>query len=155
MLFLQHVGPFFLSFWFPWWQSFVFGGSIKLEYHNVDRAALNFLVTKMCFTIYLLMQIIYCVSTSFHVPCSSPFCLLLLKFPISCAKSQKHVYMLPVGLLSCLGSPVLGYLAAGILIGPYGLSIIRHVHGTKAIAEFGVVFLLFNIGLEVKVMIAV
>jgi len=49
----------------------------------------------------------------------------------------------------CLGSPVLGYLAAGILIGPYGLSIIRHVHGTKAVAEFGVVFLLFNIGLEV------
>jgi len=41
-------------------------------------------------------------------------------------------------------------LAAGILIGPYGLSIIRHVHGTKAIAEFGVVFLLFNIGLEVE-----
>ncbi|KAK9144955.1 hypothetical protein Sjap_004858 [Stephania japonica] len=39
------------------------------------------------------------------------------------------------------GSPVLGYLAAGVLIGPYGLSIIRHVHGTKAIAEFGVVFL--------------
>lgn len=52
-------------------------------------------------------------------------------------------------LLYLLGSPVLGYLTAGILIGPYGLSIIRHVHGTKAIAEFGVVFLLFNIGLEV------
>lgn len=52
-------------------------------------------------------------------------------------------------MLLSLGSPVLGYLAAGILIGPYGLSIIRHVHGTKAIAEFGVVFLLFNIGLEV------
>ncbi|XP_061968788.1 K(+) efflux antiporter 2, chloroplastic-like [Populus nigra] len=49
------------------------------------------------------------------------------------------------------GSPVLGYLAAGILIGPYGLSIIRHVLGTKAIAEFGVVFLLFNIGLELSV----
>ncbi|KAL2457684.1 K(+) efflux antiporter 2 [Abeliophyllum distichum] len=49
------------------------------------------------------------------------------------------------------GSPVLGYLAAGILIGPYGVSIIRHVHGTKAIAEFGVVFLLFNIGLELSV----
>ncbi|GER40053.1 glutathione-regulated potassium-efflux system protein [Striga asiatica] len=47
--------------------------------------------------------------------------------------------------------PVLGYLAAGILIGPYGLSIIRNVHGTKAIAEFGVVFLLFNIGLELSV----
>ncbi|XP_042046486.1 K(+) efflux antiporter 2, chloroplastic-like [Salvia splendens] len=49
------------------------------------------------------------------------------------------------------GSPVLGYLAAGILIGPYGLSIIRNVHETKAIAEFGVVFLLFNIGLELSV----
>jgi hypothetical protein len=47
------------------------------------------------------------------------------------------------------GSPVLGYLAAGVLIGPYSLSIIKNVHGTKMIAEFGVVFLLFNIGLEV------
>ena len=58
-----------------------------------------------------------------------------------------------MGVFSALlyvGSPVLGYLAAGILIGPYGLSIITHVHGTKAIAEFGVVFLLFNIGLEVS-----
>ncbi|CAN1237006.1 K(+) efflux antiporter 2, chloroplastic [Linum grandiflorum] len=33
------------------------------------------------------------------------------------------------------GSPVLGYLAAGILIGPYGLSIIRNVHGTKLSVE--------------------
>ncbi|KAL7208249.1 hypothetical protein ACSBR1_030076 [Camellia fascicularis] len=49
------------------------------------------------------------------------------------------------------GSPVLGYLIAGIFIGPYGLSIIRHVHGTKAITEFGVVFLMFNIGLELSV----
>jgi len=56
-------------------------------------------------------------------------------------------------LQQCLGSPVLGYLAAGILIGPYGLSIIRHVHATKAVAEFGVVFLLFNIGLEVGILI--
>ncbi|GMP43403.1 hypothetical protein CsSME_00012773 [Camellia sinensis var. sinensis] len=46
------------------------------------------------------------------------------------------------------GSPVLGYLTAVILIGPYGLSIIHHVHGTKAIAEFEVVFLMFNFGLS-------
>lgn len=51
--------------------------------------------------------------------------------------------------LAWTGSPVLGYLAAGVLIGPYTLSIIKNVHGTKMIAEFGVVFLLFNIGLEV------
>ncbi|GMP60084.1 hypothetical protein CsSME_00023098 [Camellia sinensis var. sinensis] len=49
------------------------------------------------------------------------------------------------------GSPVLGYLTAVILIGPYGLSIIHHVHGTKAIAEFEVVFLMFNIGLGLSV----
>ncbi|KAI7748930.1 hypothetical protein M8C21_029619, partial [Ambrosia artemisiifolia] len=35
------------------------------------------------------------------------------------------------------GSPVFEYLTAGILIGAYGLSIIRNVHATKAIAEFG------------------
>lgn len=45
---------------------------------------------------------------------------------------------------------MLGYLAAGVLIGPYALSIIKNVHGTRMIAEFGVVFLLFNIGLEVR-----
>ncbi|PPS15103.1 hypothetical protein GOBAR_AA05476 [Gossypium barbadense] len=49
------------------------------------------------------------------------------------------------------GSPVLGCLVAGILVGPYGLSIIHHVHSTKAIAEFGAVFLLFNICLELSV----
>ncbi|CAK9180059.1 unnamed protein product [Ilex paraguariensis] len=61
------------------------------------------------------------------------------------------VIMVPIFQKIPGGSPVLGYLTAGILIGPYGLSIIRHVHGTKAIAEFGVVFLLFNIGLELSV----
>ena len=44
---------------------------------------------------------------------------------------------------------MLGYLIGGVLIGPHALSIIQNVHATKTIAEFGVVFLLFNIGLEV------
>ncbi|CAI5516621.1 unnamed protein product [Closterium sp. Naga37s-1] len=35
-------------------------------------------------------------------------------------------------VVSC-GSPVLGYLAAGALIRSYALSIIKHVHGTKAL----------------------
>lgn len=52
--------------------------------------------------------------------------------------------------MDCAGSPVLGYLVAGVLIGPHTMHIIKNVHGTKAIAEFGVVFLLFNIGLEVR-----
>jgi len=45
-------------------------------------------------------------------------------------------------------SPVLGYLVAGAAIGPYGLEFIGDVKSTGSIAEFGVVFLLFYIGLE-------
>lgn len=47
-------------------------------------------------------------------------------------------------------SPVLGYLAAGTAIGPYGLGFIRDVQTTTGIAEFGVIFLLFLIGLELS-----
>ena len=45
-------------------------------------------------------------------------------------------------------SPVLGYLAAGMLIGPFGIGLVADVHSIHAFAEFGVVFLLFTIGLE-------
>ena len=44
-------------------------------------------------------------------------------------------------------SPIVGYLAAGVAIGPYGLKLITDVEGTSDIAEFGVIFLLFIIGL--------
>jgi glutathione-regulated potassium-efflux system ancillary protein KefC len=45
---------------------------------------------------------------------------------------------------------VLGYLAAGILIGPYGLKLIANVEDALHFAEFGVVLLLFLIGLELE-----
>ncbi len=45
-------------------------------------------------------------------------------------------------------SPVLGYLAAGALIGPFGLAVISDTEGVARLAELGVVFLLFTIGLE-------
>ena len=45
---------------------------------------------------------------------------------------------------------VLGYLAAGILIGPYGLKLIGNVEDALHFAEFGVVLLLFLIGLELE-----
>ncbi|MHA1567662.1 MAG: monovalent cation:proton antiporter-2 (CPA2) family protein [Alphaproteobacteria bacterium] len=48
-------------------------------------------------------------------------------------------------------SPVLGYLAAGILVGPHGLAVIRDSESVGTLAEFGVVFLLFMIGLELSV----
>ena len=44
--------------------------------------------------------------------------------------------------------PVLGYLAAGILVGPSGLGLIGEIEALRALAELGVVFLLFTIGLE-------
>lgn len=48
-----------------------------------------------------------------------------------------------------LGS-VLGYLAAGALIGPSGLGFVQEVENTLHFAEFGVVLLLFVIGLELQ-----
>lgn len=47
-------------------------------------------------------------------------------------------------------SPVLGYIVAGGMIGPHGFSIISNIDNTTFLAEFGVVFLLFAIGLELS-----
>lgn len=59
-------------------------------------------------------------------------------------------------------SPVLGFLFVGILIGPYGVTLladrlpwlaavtIADLDGVRLLAEFGVVFLLFMIGLELS-----
>ena len=48
-------------------------------------------------------------------------------------------------------SPVLGYLTGGMIIGPFGLGLIKDMETTTGIAEFGVIFLLFLIGLELSV----
>jgi len=45
-------------------------------------------------------------------------------------------------------SPALGYLVAGAAIGPFGFGVLTSTETTKSIAELGVVFLLFAIGLE-------
>jgi glutathione-regulated potassium-efflux system ancillary protein KefC len=59
--------------------------------------------------------------------------------------------VLAVPLSKRLGmGTVLGYLAAGILIGPYGLKLIGNVEDALHFAEFGVVLLLFLIGLELE-----
>ncbi|WP_026606432.1 cation:proton antiporter [Methylocapsa acidiphila] len=59
-------------------------------------------------------------------------------------------------------SPVLGFLVAGVLLGPYGLGALAHgrpwlsafvledLEQIAPVAEFGVVFLLFMIGLELS-----
>ncbi len=43
---------------------------------------------------------------------------------------------------------ILAYLVAGVIVGPYGLGWIPSVGDTRALAEFGLVFLMFTIGLE-------
>ncbi|MDT0496786.1 monovalent cation:proton antiporter-2 (CPA2) family protein [Algiphilus sp. W345] len=56
-----------------------------------------------------------------------------------------------VPLFKRLGlSAVLGYLAAGIVIGPSGLGLISDVESILHFSEFGVVLLLFIIGLELQ-----
>lgn len=47
-------------------------------------------------------------------------------------------------------SSVLGYLCAGALIGPFGFDLLELNDQMSTLAEFGVVFLLFIIGIELK-----
>ena len=47
-------------------------------------------------------------------------------------------------------SSILGYLAAGLVIGPWGLNLIGDVERIMQVSEFGIVLLLFIIGLELQ-----
>ncbi|OYQ37296.1 hypothetical protein CHU95_01935 [Niveispirillum lacus] len=47
-------------------------------------------------------------------------------------------------------SPVLGYLAGGLILGPSGFGVVSLEEDVRAVAELGVVFLLFLIGLELS-----
>ena len=47
-------------------------------------------------------------------------------------------------------SPALGYLVAGAMIGPFGFGILEGNESTQSIADLGIVFLLFAIGLELN-----
>lgn len=44
--------------------------------------------------------------------------------------------------------PVLGYLLVGSLIGPHAFNLMKNISSAQHLAEFGVVFLMFSIGLE-------
>ena len=59
------------------------------------------------------------------------------------------VVVVPVFRRFQLGG-VLGYLAAGALIGPWGVGLIADADATLEFAEMGVVLLLFLIGLELE-----
>ena len=59
------------------------------------------------------------------------------------------IIAVPISKRLGLGS-VLGYLAAGIFIGPFGASLIENTEHILHFSELGVVFLLFIIGLELQ-----
>src|SRR3954468_15327201 len=63
------------------------------------------------------------------------------------------VYLLAavMGVVLCRSlrlPPMLGYLAVGVLIGPNALALAKDSASVSYLAEFGVVFLMFVIGLE-------
>ncbi|MBS0294622.1 MAG: cation:proton antiporter [Proteobacteria bacterium] len=56
-----------------------------------------------------------------------------------------------LGVVACRSlrlPPMMGYLIAGILIGPHALALTQNSEGVRHLGEFGVVFLMFTIGLE-------
>ncbi|MFT2110805.1 monovalent cation:proton antiporter-2 (CPA2) family protein [Marinomonas sp. 2405UD68-3] len=70
----------------------------------------------------------------------------LLQFFIFLAAASISV---PIAKKLGLGS-VLGYLIAGIIIGPFGAALIHDVEEIMHFTEFGVVMMLFLVGLELK-----
>ena len=59
------------------------------------------------------------------------------------------VIAVPVSKALGLGA-IIGYLAAGISIGPFGLGLVTNVEDILHFAEFGVVLMLFLVGLELE-----
>lgn len=59
------------------------------------------------------------------------------------------VLAVPIAKALGLGA-IIGYLAAGIAIGPWGLGLVSNVQDILHFAEFGVVLMLFLIGLELQ-----
>jgi len=71
----------------------------------------------------------------------------LLLLPI--ALLAVAVVSVPIARLMRL-SPIVAYLAAGVVIGPYGIALFREPQTILAVAQLGVVLLLFLIGLELE-----
>jgi Kef-type K+ transport system membrane component KefB len=59
------------------------------------------------------------------------------------------VITVPLAARLGLGA-VLGYLLAGVIVGPWSLEVIGEVGQIMHVAEFGVILLLFVIGLELR-----
>ncbi len=73
--------------------------------------------------------------------------------PFMTALDLTLLYLLAavLGVVACRSlklPPMLGYLAVGVVIGPHALALSASSEGVRYLGEFGVVFLMFVIGLE-------
>jgi monovalent cation:H+ antiporter-2, CPA2 family len=62
-----------------------------------------------------------------------------------------YLFAAVLGVIACRTfklPPMLGYLAVGVVIGPNMLALAKNTQGIQHLAEFGIVFLMFAIGLE-------
>ncbi|HDZ16270.1 hypothetical protein LCGC14_0816340 [marine sediment metagenome] len=59
------------------------------------------------------------------------------------------VMIIPIFHAIRLGA-ILGYLTAGMILGPWGFGVITEVEDIRHLGEFGVIFLLFVLGIELK-----
>lgn len=70
-------------------------------------------------------------------------------------KSDTLLLLLATALITPLckrfgTSPILGFLASGMLLGPNGWGLINGIHTTETMAELGIVFFLFEMGIELS-----
>mmetsp|Transcript_27341 Transcript_27341/g.57028 ORF Transcript_27341/g.57028 Transcript_27341/m.57028 type:complete len:928 (+) Transcript_27341:177-2960(+) len=75
---------------------------------------------------------------------------------MSGAKSDTLILLFATAMITPLckmagTSPILGFLAAGMLLGPNGFGAISEIHTTEHLAELGIVFFLFEMGIELSV----
>lgn len=72
------------------------------------------------------------------------------------SKADALILLLATALVTPLSmnlgiSPILGFLTAGMLLGPNGFGLIAGIHSTEVLAELGIVFFLFEMGIELSV----
>ena len=70
-------------------------------------------------------------------------------------KSDTLLLLLATALITPLckrlgTSPILGFLTSGMLLGPNGWGLINGIHTTETLAELGIVFFLFEMGIELS-----
>jgi len=71
------------------------------------------------------------------------------------SKSDALLLLLTTSLVTPLcrklgTSPILGFLAAGMVLGPNALGLISGIHSTETLAELGIVFFLFEMGIRLS-----